>query len=367
MRQFTAFIMQNGVTVEQMALSDRDKVLSFLRAAYSENPRQSNGDFWDWHFLKPPRVEPDRLPVWLAKSGDRIAGQLAAIPVELNVNDEAKRAIWILDLIVDPDFRRMGIAQKLVLAAEEYCPYMLGVNTNEQHAPDLLQKLGWRIVTKIPRFHRILFPGEAVREIRRYGVLRSTANLGFAPFRLGLGGGLRDGENVRILNEFDGSFDDLWRESNGQWPCSVSRSSDMLNWQFKQQPKKKFDILGYFENGKLLGYAILFFRRTNDVGSIDKAAISDICYHPGNPKLIVDSLLKASLRVATERRAGGLVTDTLDPLLQERLKHCGFWKVKSGLQLMAKTPENRDVVYDGSKWFLTRGDSDISIFEHPNV
>lgn len=359
--------MQNDVTVEQMTLSDRDKVLSFLSGAYSDNTRQSDGDFWDWHFLKPPSVEPDRLPVWLAKSGDRIAGQLAAIPVELNVSGEAKSAIWILDLIVDPDFRRMGIAQKLVLAAEEFCPYLLGVNTNEQHAPALLQKLGWRIVTRIPRFHRILFPGEAVREIRRFVPLRFAANLAFAPFRIGLSGGLREGEKVKILDEFDDSFDELWRESNGQWKCSVSRLADMLNWQFRQQPNKKFDILGYYENGKLLGYAVMFFRRTNDEGFIDKAAISDICYHPTNPKLIVDSLLRASLRLATERSAGGLVTDALDPLLQERLKHHGFWQVKSGLQLMAKTPENQEVMYDGSKWFLTRGDSDISIFEHPNI
>lgn len=355
--------MPDDVRIEQMQLSERDNVLPFLRTAYLENPRHSDPDFWDWHFRLPPLSQDDDLPLWLAKSGDRIAGQLAAIPVELNVAGETRTAIWILDLIVDPDFRRMGIAQKLVQAAEKYCPYILGVNTNEQHAPALLQKQGLVIVTKIPRFHKLLFPGEAFREVSKLGPLRPIANLAFAPFR----SGLTNDASVRTLTEFDSSFDDLWNEARSQWPCSVSRSSAMLKWQFKQQPNKKYEILGYFENEKLLGYAVLFFRKANKYGAIEKAAISDICYGPQDSQRVVDDLIEASLERAVERRVGGLVTDALDPLLQERLKNFGFWPVKSGLQLMVKAPENQGMLYDGSKWFLTRGDSDISIFEHPNI
>ncbi len=355
--------MQNDVRIEQMNLSDRDKVLSFLKTAYADNLRHSDPDFWDWHFRLPPISDDENLPVWLAKRGTRIAGQLAAIPVELTVAGETRPAIWILDLIVDPDFRRMGIAQKLVQAAETYCPYILGVNTNEQHAPALLQKQGFVIVTKIPRFHKLLFPGEAFREITKIGPLRPLTNLAFAPFRTGLKGG----SQVRRLTEFDDAFDELWSEASAQWPCSVSRSAAMLNWQFKKQPNKKYEILGYFDDGKLFGYVVLFFRKENKHRAVEKAAISDICYGPEDSQKVVDELIRASLRLAVERRAGGLVTDALDPLLQDRIKHFGFWPVKSGLQLMVKAPQYQDLLYDGSKWFLTRGDSDISIFEHPNV
>ncbi len=355
--------MPNDVRIEQMNLSDRDNVLSFLKTAYPDNPRHSDPDFWDWHFRQPPLSKDDDLPVWLAKCGDRIAGQLAAIPVELNVSGETRPAIWILDLIVDPDFRRMGIAQKLVQAAEKYCPLILGVNTNEQHAPALLQKQGFVIVTKIQRFHKLLFPGEAFREVSKLGPLRMLANLAFAPFRIGL-----DKEtHVRTVAEVDGSFDELSSEARQQWPCSVSRSAAMLKWQFERQPNKKYEILGYFENDRLLGYAVLFFRKPNKYGAVEKAAISDLCYGTKDRSKVIDALLRASLKLAVDRRAGGLVTDALDPLLQERLKSFGFWPVKSGLQLMVKAPEDQDLLYDGSKWFLTRGDSDISIFEHPNI
>lgn len=355
--------MLNDVRIEQMQLSDRDHVLAFLRTAYLENPRLSDPDFWDWHFRQPPLSQPRSLPVWLAKSGTRIAGQLAAIPVELSVDGETRPAIWILDLIIDPEFRRRGIAQKLAQAAVDYCPFVLGVNTVEQHSTALLEKQGFTMVTAIPRFHKLLFPGEAFREISKLGPLRPLANAMFAPFRS------RSDRASTVINvtTFDEAFDVFWSEAKAQWPCSASRSAAMLEWQFGQQPDKKYETLGYFENEKLLGYAVLFFRKANKHGAIEKAAISDICYGPQNPANVVDELIRGALQLAVERRAGGLVTDALDPLLQERLKHFGFWPVKSGLQLMVKAPDNQDLLYDGSKWFLTRGDSDISIFEHPNV
>ena len=141
----------------------------------------------------------------------------------------------------------------------------------------------------------------------------------------------------------------------------------MLRWQYQKQPGKKFDILGFYEKGNLRGYAVLFFRKADTNGAISKAAITDIFYHPENAKTTVDALIKGALQLAVERRAGGLVTDAIDPLLEERFEFHGFWRVKNPLQLMVKTGVREDLLYDTKNWFLTRGDSDISIFEDPNL
>lgn len=354
--------MESAVKIEHLKLSERDRLFAFLQKAYEENPRMSNADFWNWHFLETPQTDKSRLPVWIAKSGEKIAGQIAAIPVVVNVGGERKEAIWILDLIIAPEFRRQGLAKRLVRAAEEFCPLILGVNTNEQHAPKLLQSLGFVIVGKIPRFHKLLFPGNDISEISNIKSLREAVNFSFSPFRPKF----KQNKKVRIVEKFDESFDALWAESKQQWSCAVRRNAKFLEWQYERQPAKKFDAIGYYEDEKLLGYAVLFFRKKSANGAITKAAITDICYHPRNAKETIDALLQESLRIAVERRVGGLVTDVIDDLIEERLAHFGFWRVKDPLQLMVKSPERQDLLYNPKEWFLTRGDSDISIFEGPN-
>ncbi len=360
--------MQNAVTIERFDLSEKNKLLAFLENAYADNPRQSDDKFWSWHFVEPPHSKAEKMPIWLAKSGGRIAGQLAAIPVELKVGGEILPSMWILDFIVDPEFRRQGIGKKLVLAAEESCSVMLGVNTMEQHAPALLQGLGWKIVGKIPRFHKMLFPGTAVKEIAKIKPLLKAVNLGFAPFRPRFKSeNLQGNENLRLLDSFDSDFDKLWDEAGKQWNCAVKRDAEMLKWQYQKQPEKKIDILGFYENENLRGYAVLFFRKADENGAISKAAITDIFYHPDDAKNTIDALIKGALQLEVERRAGGLVTDAIDSLLEERLVHCGFWRVKNPLKLMVKTGVREDLLYNAKNWFLTRGDSDISIFEDPNL
>lgn len=356
--------MADELIIEQMNIADKQAVLAFLEKAYADDLRHSDPDFWEWHFMNLPYFDDGSLPIWLAKSGGRIAGQIAALPVEMNINDQKIRALWALDLIVDTDFRRMGISKKLISAMEGFCPYLIGVNTEQQHAPKALRGLGWVVVRRIPRYHKILFAGEAFRELSKNSVLRSAANAASAPFRRSRSNA--NGE-IRVLDSFDDSFDKLWQKARPQWNCSISREAKMLDWQFRRQPKKAFDIIGYYEQNELLGYAVLFFRKKNKFDAIAKAAISDICFQPDNAQKIVDALLNAAIKVCVERRAGGLVADATDKLLQERLRRFGFWKVDSPLQLMSKMPEHQDVVYDPESWFLTRADSDISIFEDPNI
>ncbi|MGC2237660.1 MAG: GNAT family N-acetyltransferase [Pyrinomonadaceae bacterium] len=360
--------MPDNVKIEQMQLSDKEKLLSFLREAYAENPRMSDERFWTWHFLENPYVTSDNLPVWLAKSGERIAGQLAAIPVNLKVGGERKRAMWILDMIVHEDFRRQGIAKRLTLKSEEYCKLGLGVNTMEQHAPALLQGLGWKIIGKIPRYSKMLHAGNVLPEISRVNPLRKTFNFLSIPFRPRADKSLFEGRGkLRVIEKFDSSFDKLWDESGEQWTCAVARDSALLEWLYIKQPGKKFDIIGYFERDRLLGYAVLFVRKAGANGAVSKAAITDLCYHPSGSGEIIDELLRGSLQIAAGRGAGVLVTDAVDTLIDDRLRSCGFARVKNPLQLMVKSNENQDLLYDANKWFLTRGDSDISIFEHPNL
>jgi len=353
--------------IKQLELSEKGELLNFLRTAYAENPRMSDARFWDWHFLENPYVEPDNLPVWIAKDGDEIAAQLAATPVKLKVGDAEKSAMWILDLIVRPEYRRRGLGKKLVAAAEKFCPLGLGINTAEQHSTALLESMRWKMFGKVPRYNKLLFPGEALREISQIKILRRFANAVSAPLRPRVVKDFCENGNLRFVENFDASFDDLWRESSAQWICAVVREAAILNWQYVNQPDKKFDVLGYYENKKLLGYAVLYFRKPDANGALVKAAIADLCYHPSKPVETIDTLIRGSLQLAVKRRAGALVTDVSDSAIERRLKFFGFGAVKNPLQMLVNSNERQEFLADLSKWFVTRGDSDTSIFEHPNL
>ena len=112
----------------------------------------------------------------------------------------------------------------------------------------------------------------------------------------------------------------------------------------------------------------MFFREPNKHGVVEKAAISDVYYGPTHADETITMLLDEAVKLAIERKVGTVVTDVIDDRVERILKHAGFWRVKSDLQLLANVPaEYQDVVYNASNWYLTRADSDISIFEAPNI
>lgn len=360
--------MQSEVLIKQFEPSDQDALLSFLRAAYPDDSRRSDPVFWRWQFLENPYTEPDNVPLWVARSGDVVVGQMAAIPVELKVGDEQKRALWIVDYILHPDYRGQKWGKRMLqIPHRTFCKTLMALGYNKNAEKPMLS-LNWRLLGNIRRYQLLLFPGNATRELSRTGPLRGAANLLYAPLRPRSSRLAPGGAGVlREVADFDQSFDALWREASAQWPCAVVRSSRLLEWQFRRQPGKRFDVLGYYDGGRLTGYVVLFFRKAEGGGASPKASITDLCYGPHKSREVIDELLKGAVRLAIERRAGSLVTDVLDARAEEGLRRLGFRAIKNSPPFAANVLEGEGLIYNPGNWFLTRGDSDVSIFEEPNL
>jgi GNAT superfamily N-acetyltransferase len=359
--------MPSEVQIKQFESSDQQSLLSFLRDAYTDDPRKSDPTFWKWHYLENPYTSLDDIPLWIVKDGERVVGQLATIPVDLKVGDEETRAIWILDFIVGQNYRGRGLGKRLVLTAREWCPTMLTLGINEQSTA-VFRSLKWEALGGIHRYQRLLYPGDAVSEIARIAPARIVANLAFAGSRKRLARRTTtDNEAIRSVATFDDAFTNLWSRAAVQWPCAVIREPNYLDWQFRRQPGKHFEVLGYYEGDLLVGYVVLFFRKPEPGGVSAKAAITDFCYQPESSDKIINGLLGAALQLTLDRRAGSLVTDILDERVEVWLKHYGFWQIKKSPQFMASADERQELMYQPRNWFLTRADSDVSIFEHSNV
>jgi len=358
--------MPDAVEIKQFELSDQEAVLAFLRLAYPNEPRKFDPAFWRWHYLENPYTSLDDIPLWIVKDGDRVVGQAATILVELKVEEETRRAIWILDFMLLPEYRGQKLGKRLMMVARETYPTMFALGINEQ-SRNVFRSLDWAPLGSVHRYQRLLYPGHALKEIASVSPLRELANLSYAPFRPRPDQAVANERYTeREVANFDSSFDELWQRASAQWPCAVIRSSRFLQWQFRQQPGKEFEVLGLFAKEQLVGYVVLFFRKSEQGGAPPKAAISDICYDGANTE-VIDELLQAALRRAVASRAGSLVIDVLDPRVEARLLHLGFRRIKAAPEFTVYSPTRQELVYEPDNWFLSRADSDVSIFEEPNV
>ena len=357
--------MPHDVQIKQFELSDQEAVLEFLRIAYPNEPRKFDPAFWKWHYLENPYTSPDDIPLWIVKDAERVVGQAATILVELKVAEETRRAVWILDFILLPEYRGQKLGKRLMTLARETHPIMFALGINDQ-SRKVFNSLEWAPLGSIHRYQRLLYPGHALKEIASISPLRELANLSYAPFRPRSDQAVAsDRYTEREVANFDSSFDELWQRASAQWPCAVIRSSRFLQWQFRQQPGKEFEVVGLFDKEQLAGYIVLFFRKSEPGSAPPKAAISDICYDGANEDIVAE-LVQAALRRAVARRAGSLVIDVLDARVEARLLQLGFKRIKASPEFTVYSTTRQELLYDPANWFLSRADSDVSIFEEPN-
>ena len=352
-----------GVEIVRLRADELARLGEFLQRAYPQDDKWTPS-YLDWYFLGNPYTDPGSPPVWVAKSGQEIVGQVATIPVRLKARESITMAAWILEFILLPEFRGQGLGKRLVSEVGRTFPTMITLGINEA-STRVFTSLGWKPLGGIHRYHRVLFAGSAAG---KRGLAGGALDFVSLPLRVVRSGYQRAGRFVaRQDRTFDLEFDRLWERASRQWPAAVVRERPYLAWQFERQPGKKFEVITLYERETLVGYAVLFFRSGGPAGRPPKAAISDMVYDESRSEGVIDALLGAALRLAVARKAGSLVTDVLDPRVEARLKRLGFWRIRKSPRFMASSVDVPDLLYRSENWYLTRADSDVSIFEEPNL
>jgi len=110
--------------------------------------------FWREKVL--PGLTSGRRWLWIARAGDRIAG---SVQLDCDTPPNQPHRAEVAKLIVHPDFRRMGIALKLMKVlethAQEIGRTLLTLDTRSgDKAEPLYQSLGYQTVGTIPGYSR---------------------------------------------------------------------------------------------------------------------------------------------------------------------------------------------------------------------
>lgn len=280
----------------------------------------------DWQYRENP-AGPART--WLAKAGTKIAGTCSATPYRVRVKGKIKTGWRMQDLLVEPDYRGLGIHHTFSRLSHEFLmkskyPFNFAF-PNERSYPGFV-RTGWQAVFRIPLWIR--------------------ANLN----------GVQGKTNAVAIISFDKNTDRIWKAYVNRIDYAVERSADYLNWRYLKNPKSKY-FPYVLEEGKDKLVLIMKYYDREDGNRL--AHICDLFQSAPNKKLS-QMAFNFALEFAVSHhcqaisgwftRAGSLkgLLEDHEFVLQKELPR---WFV-----INSNVPGN---FTKESRWHLSMGDSDV--------
>ena len=170
---------------------------------------------------------------------------------------------------------------------------------------------------------------------------------------------------LKIFNDMDVSFsqiEDLWEQNKSRYGITVDRSALYLKWRLKDNPYHNHTFLCYYQNDRMVGYAVL-------VLELNTFLIIDIFADRMN-KYIFQNLLHAVRKYAFQKGIVQVKCNTIkrSKFLISVLKSAGFYnmgdllnkycrkKPKNPKQIFIYISEEIDIKGDpwnNENWFLT--------------
>ena len=243
---------------------DEESYFSLYRKVY-EDP-SSLDRRWQWEYRENPLA--DDIKFMIARSGDRIVATTTRLPFDIAIGGQVHRAYFSVDSMVDQDFRRMGIMERLYEDAANIMPLLYSKGTMPGMYK-LLMKIGYRSIS--PNTFLVCY-------LRPFQLMMK---------RLGLWGNktlkenaIPDGNMVKGLtsiNQYGEEFDFFIGFIGDRFYSRVAKDSRYMNWRYMCVPHKKYhSFYAKDEKGDISAVVVM-----SVIGSIGK--IVDIHWDASNP------------------------------------------------------------------------------------
>lgn len=376
--------------VETVRLS-RDHVgayAEFVRSTWdpTATPEDLEGALGDGGEAAGRRALSDR-ETFVCLSGDRVVGQVGAIPIELQRSGRAEPAHWVKGLWVLPEFQGTVVAFLLMKKVTEAVggPQLVLAVRPDVHR--LLDAVGFRDVGEVPNFVR---PIDASRILRRARVSDMDSvelppagarllDLGRRTGLVGAGGAalqwmvdawaaIRGGgsssPDVRLTNRVSvEACDGLWETVRRSLTASPVRDGTYLRERYELEGDGDYTFVEAREGADLVGFAALRSPSENGdprLGGLRVASLSEIVFRPGDRAAGL-GLIRGAVDGAREADADAVVCSVTDDSAREALDLGGFFRVGGNMHLLFRPVDGeadqsaapRSTLSD---WWITRGD-----------
>jgi hypothetical protein len=366
------------IEVRRAALSDKQAIFEFLSKAYAGRAQYKFPERWEWQFEKNPFRQGDELPIWIAvDEKGTVVGQDCTMFEPLKIGTEAHRLAWPVDSIVLPEYRNQKIGSRIFEAhfSDKAIFVALAMAETSRH---FLTKRGGIPIDSVAVFDRVVrfdplsilsalrnrlttrWPAKVLLCLLHFfwldrlaavlmNMLIGIRNLGISRY------GNADIE-IRRIDEFDHTADELWDSVSPQFHAVVQRNSKYLNWKYVQQPHMNYQLFTASRHGKMCGYVIL---RTTRKPENNTGIIADLLVPPQD-KATIYSLLSFAVRHLGIQHVECVEAASSVEVYKNALLALGFKQKGEKMPMLHSSVESPSVqlALAPGAWFLGRSDHD---------
>jgi GNAT superfamily N-acetyltransferase len=359
-------------------VQDWEVISRFIDAAYGAEAPFKGLTRWRWQFVENPwrSTRGDLVPVWIALDGPHVVGQTAVQEGMLHLQSEPHAAGWIVDVMVLPSHRGLGLGHQVHDPIAAAMPLLVTL-TMAAATRRIAEKAGCVTLGPVEQLGRPVRPN--ARDIRRYllhrtghhpRLFRATKSLcavgGHAVIAALLAPllAIRDllgrpskAAGITITQPADpiAKIDELWRRCSGQYAAIFERSGAFAAWRFQRAPNLQYSIFIAERDGRPVGYSVLRRRADPELrNGVITDLFTDRDVPDALPALIDHALMYFGKGVA------GIEAGASLPDVRKALRNRGFLKIRTHYPtVVCKDQRTRQAIESlRDQFYFTKADHD---------
>lgn len=325
---------------------DEHLIVKFLERNHSVD---SNAKRFDWLYRKGP-AGPARVWISSDSKSQEVVGVAAAFPRLVRIESRVERG-WVLgDFCIAGGHRTLGPAlelQRACLASLENGNRTLFYDFPSAAMVAVYRRMGMGPRQSVVRLAR---PLRVNRQIDGFIKLRPLASVASSLVNTGLAIGSfgirRSGDTVEVLKgDCEEEFTQLAQSVGSTMGVCLQRSSEYLNWRYRQHPSRRYEIVTMRSGACLIGFAVVSQEGQH-------LSVVDIF---GKQEAIA-GLLQTVISMARRRKLDTVTIALIASHPWVRiLRRMGFRR-RETFALIIQCPYNHPGPAPDHAWYLTNGD-----------
>ena len=366
--------------IRQATVADWPLLDIFIRSCYGADAHYKRAVRWRWQFIDTPYGSGGHAaPVWIALHEGHVVGQIALQPAEVRIEGTLHGASWIVDVMVDPAHRGVGLGHQIHDAIKATGQTLFTL-TMAEATRRIAMRAGCITLGSVNQMVRVQsFSGRTITTLvaqrteprpgwRAAGRVFNGTRIGPAAVAelVSAAAGLRirtsarrnagDNRSVHDVTQFNvEAIDEIARVCAAKMPALFDRSSKFCQWRFRAVPDLAYRTAEFRRDGAVAGVAVC---RLPDAAELPVGILTDVMVDPED-SIALDTLVAHAI----ENMAGkceAIAAGASHPAHVAALSRAGFVTVKRHRPTVVTT----DTALSGAiarlkdQWHLTKADHD---------